>query len=123
MMVARKDYYKILGVGQAADRATLKRAYRRLALKYHPDRATTRRGAARFLEIQEAYAALSDPVRRRQYDRARPGRVAPVRKARAGARAPRSAAAPSRRLFHLVVEGLGLSIGVSLGDAVGRRRR
>ncbi|MBI4607683.1 MAG: J domain-containing protein [Candidatus Rokubacteria bacterium] len=65
----RKDYYQLLGVGTGAAEEEIKRAYRRLALQYHPDRNPGDRAAEeRFKELSEAYAVLSDPVKRREYD-------------------------------------------------------
>lgn len=65
----KKDYYAILGVSRDADAETIKRAYRRLALEYHPDRNPGNKQAEeRFKEIAEAYEVLSNPERRRQYD-------------------------------------------------------
>ncbi|OAG28309.1 DnaJ C-terminal domain-containing protein [Thermodesulfatator autotrophicus] len=65
-----KDYYKILGVSRNATQEEIKKAYRRLALKYHPDRNRGNKEAEeRFKEINEAYAVLSDPEKRRQYDK------------------------------------------------------
>lgn len=122
-MASVRDYYKILGLGRHADQAAIKRAYRRLALKHHPDVAG-RHSPARFLEIQEAYAVLSDPEKRRQYDAVRRERdlASPGdRPARAGAK--RAGRRPGADFFRLVVEGLGLSIGVRLGRAGGDRRR
>ncbi len=64
-----KDYYKILGVNKDASDADIKKAYRKLAMKYHPDHAKGDRGSEdRFKEISEAYAVLSDKEKRRQYD-------------------------------------------------------
>lgn len=64
-----KDYYQILGVSRDATLEEIKRAYRRLALKYHPDRNPGDKEAEeKFKEINEAYAVLSDPEKRRQYD-------------------------------------------------------
>ncbi len=67
-----KDYYKILGVDLKAAEEDIKRAYRRLALEWHPDRNPGNPNATeRFQEISEAYAVLIDPVKRRQYDLSR----------------------------------------------------
>lgn len=64
-----KDYYQILGVSRDASPEDLKRAYRKLALKYHPDKTKgDKEGERRFKEINEAYRALSDPAKRKQYD-------------------------------------------------------
>ncbi len=64
-----KDYYSILGVSRNATQDEIKKAYRKLALKYHPDRNKGNPEAEeRFKEINEAYAVLSDPDKRRQYD-------------------------------------------------------
>jgi curved DNA-binding protein len=65
-----KDYYKILGVSRDADEKTIKKAYRSLAMKYHPDRNPGKEKEAneKFKEINEAYAVLGDPEKRRQYD-------------------------------------------------------
>lgn len=66
---ARKHYYQVLGVGEAATEEELKRAYRQLALRFHPDRnPDDPQAEARFKEISEAYAALVDPAKRREYD-------------------------------------------------------
>lgn len=64
-----KDFYAILGVAKDADAASIKKAYRSLAKKYHPDRNPDDASAAeRFKEIGEAYAVLSDEEERKQYD-------------------------------------------------------
>lgn len=65
----KKDYYEILGVSRDADETELKKAYRRLAKKYHPDmNPNDKEAEAKFKEINEAYAVLSDPQKRKQYD-------------------------------------------------------
>ena len=63
------DYYKILGVSKEAKNDEIKKAYRKLALKYHPDKNNgNKEYEAKFKEISEAYAVLSDPEKRQQYD-------------------------------------------------------
>ena len=65
-----KDYYDILGVGKSASAEEIKRAYRKLALKYHPDRtAGDKRAEEKFKEVNEAYQVLSDADKRAHYDR------------------------------------------------------
>jgi len=67
---AKRDYYDILGVQRNADDEEIKRAYRRLAMKFHPDRANGDKTEAetRFKECSEAYEVLSDQAKRRRYD-------------------------------------------------------
>lgn len=67
--MATKDYYEILGINKNASDEEIKRAYRKLAMKYHPDRNPNKKEAEeRFKEINEAYAVLSDKEKRKQYD-------------------------------------------------------
>jgi len=66
--VAAKDYYEVLGVQKGATKEQIKDAYRKLALQFHPDRNKAPEAEARFKEISEAYAVLSDDEKRRQYD-------------------------------------------------------
>ena len=64
-----KDYYKALGVDRKASADEIKKAYRKLALKYHPDRNPGNKSAEdRFKDINEAYQVLSDPTKRQRYD-------------------------------------------------------
>jgi curved DNA-binding protein len=68
--MSTKDYYQILGVSKTASPQEIKKAYRKLALQYHPDRNKDDKAAeGKFKEISEAYAVLSDPEKRKQYDR------------------------------------------------------
>ena len=68
-MADKRDYYEVLGVDKSADEATLKKAYRALAKKYHPDvNPGDKEAEAKFKEATEAYGILSDPEKRRQYD-------------------------------------------------------
>lgn len=68
-MAEKRDYYEVLGVDRGADDATLKKAYRQLAKKYHPDmNPGDKEAEAKFKEATEAYGVLSDPEKRRQYD-------------------------------------------------------
>jgi len=65
-----KDYYKVIGVDKNASEDDIKRAYRKLALKYHPDRTKGDKGSeAKFKEAAEAYEVLSDSDKRARYDR------------------------------------------------------
>lgn len=64
-----KDYYQILGVSRDVSPEDLKKAYRKLARKYHPDVSKEANAEAKFKEVGEAYEALKDPEKRAQYDR------------------------------------------------------
>ena len=69
MAESKRDYYEVLGVSKDADDATLKKAYRQVAKKYHPDmNPGDAEAEKKFKEASEAYAVLSDPEKRRQYD-------------------------------------------------------
>jgi len=64
-----EDYYKILGLEKTASSDEIKKAYRKLALKYHPDKNPNNKAAEeQFKKISEAYAVLSDTEKRKQYD-------------------------------------------------------
>ncbi|MDE7207616.1 MAG: DnaJ domain-containing protein, partial [Lachnospiraceae bacterium] len=69
MAEQKRDYYEVLGVERGADDASIKKAYRQLAKKYHPDmNPGDAEAEKKFKEASEAYAVLSDPEKRRQYD-------------------------------------------------------
>jgi molecular chaperone DnaJ len=68
-MASKRDYYDVLGVSRDASQAEVKRAFRRLAMQYHPDRNSDHGAEERFKEINEAYEVLSEPDRRTAYDR------------------------------------------------------
>ena len=68
-MILKRDYYEVLGVNKNADAATIKKAYRKLAKKYHPDSNEGNASAAEhFKEVNEAYDVLSDEKKRKRYD-------------------------------------------------------
>ena len=70
--MADKDYYKVLGVSEEASQSEIKKAYRKLALKYHPDKNQgDKKAEDKFKEISEAYYALGDEKRRKEYDNLR----------------------------------------------------
>ncbi len=69
MATNKRDYYEVLGVARGANEDELKKAYRRLAKQYHPDTNKDTDAEARFIEVNEAYEALSDPQKRSVYDR------------------------------------------------------
>src|ERR671926_1684399 len=65
----KRDYYEVLGVTRSASDDDIKKAYRRLALQYHPDRNSAPEATERFKEATEAYQVLSDAEKRSMYDR------------------------------------------------------
>jgi len=71
-LVVKRDYYETLGVGKNASADEIKKAYRQMAMRYHPDRVAPdkkKEAEEKFKEISEAYAILSDPKKRQAYDR------------------------------------------------------
>src|SRR5690242_21398590 len=68
-MAGRADYYKVLGVDKKASQDDIKKAYRKLARKYHPDTNKDAGAEERFKEISEAYDVLGDEDKRKKYDR------------------------------------------------------
>ena len=67
--VSKKDFYDVLGVNKSASNDEIKKAYRKLAMKYHPDKNPDNKEAeSKFKEINEAYEILSDSEKRQKYD-------------------------------------------------------
>ena len=67
--MSKRDYYEVLGVTRTVTEVEMKSAYRKLALKYHPDRNPGDKSAeSKFKEINEAYEVLGDPEKRKKYD-------------------------------------------------------
>ena len=67
-MADKRDYYEVLGVSKDASQDEIKKAYRSLAKKYHPDVNKASDAAEKFKEVNEAYEVLSDPQKRSTYD-------------------------------------------------------
>ncbi len=67
-MASKRDYYEVLGVSKSASADEIKKAYRKLALEWHPDRNKAANANEKFKEINEAYAVVSDPKKRETYD-------------------------------------------------------
>ena len=69
ILKAKRDYYEILGVNKSADDAAIRKAYRKLAKKYHPDtNQGDKQAEKKFKEVTEAYTVLSDPEKKKMYD-------------------------------------------------------
>ncbi len=67
-MAAQKDFYEVLGIAKSASPDEIKKAYRKLALEYHPDRNKSKDAAEKFKEVNKAYEVLSDPQKKQAYD-------------------------------------------------------
>jgi molecular chaperone DnaJ len=126
---ATKDYYQLLGVPETAGAEDIKKAYRRLAKKFHPDaNANDPQAADRFKEVGEAYSVLSDDTKRKQYDAMRRNPFAGMGFGGAGAARPGSGAAGTQGGAGFSFEDLGDLGGLgdifsSIFDRGGRRRQ
>jgi curved DNA-binding protein len=109
-----KNYYRLLGVDSTAEGAVIKAAFRRLALRHHPDRTTTARAARRFQEIREAYDVLSDPAKRRDYDRVYRAQTALRPVTRRDGRTMAARARSGSAGLGITVDLLGLRLGLAI---------
>ena len=116
-----KDYYRRLGVSPTGDDLAIKAAFRRLARRHHPDVALDKRSERRFRQILEAYEVLSDPERRRQYDRVYRDRKAASRPRGAGVRRVKreGRAGTSSRRLGLAIDLFGLRLGLAVDAELG----
>ncbi len=110
------DYYEVLGVPRDADPQQIKKAYRKLAMRYHPDRSDQTDAEARFKEVTEAYEVLRDEEKRRLYDRY--GEAGLKRGAGAGADFGGFGSFGFADAFEVFMREFG---GGGLGDVFGRR--
>src|SRR2546430_9335950 len=134
-MAGQQDYYQILGVPETATTDEIKKAFRRLAKQYHPDRNPNKPQAAdRFKEINEAHDVLSDPDKRKKYDQLRRyGAFAGAGSGGGGGGAPRrgrprggvelAAPGPLRRARGLVSSDFGRRRGGPRGRGGARQDR
>ena len=117
-MTPPRDYYEVLGVPPTASEEEIRKAFRRLAMEWHPDRNPDPQASERFKEINEAYQVLSDPVKRAEYDRARAVRSATVGRGFEGV----GEVFGFGDLFEAFFGGLGATVGAPTHRPTARRR-
>ena len=113
----RQDCYSILGVPRTATPGEIRAAYRRLARLYHPDLNSGSEAEVRMQQMNEAYATLSDPGRRRQYDLHGTVGSTPAAQRRPSRSGPRRGTAPPREYAPRRGEDLEVCILITLGEA------
>ena len=114
-MKKKRDYYEVLGVERGADDGTIKKAYRALALKHHPDRnRDDKQAEEKFKEAAEAYSVLADPDKRARYDRFGHSGIG-------GAAGDPFGGGFNADVFAGFEDILGSMFGVSMGDLFGGR--
>ena len=69
IVLAGEDYYEILGIGRDADNRQIRKAFKKLALKHHPDKSDEKDAQEKFMKINKAYETLKDEEKRKRYDR------------------------------------------------------
>jgi molecular chaperone DnaJ len=115
-MSDKKDYYELLGVSKGATKEELKKAYRKLALKYHPDKGGSKEDENKFKEVSEAYSVLSDDQKRQAYDQF--GHNGPRMGGGGGGFNPNDFAGFGNQGFNVNFEDLG-GLGDIFGDLFG----
>lgn len=95
--MAMKDYYIILGLPKGADKSRIKKAYRDIAKKLHPDKSASRENRRKFLEAKEAYETLTDDTARKKYDRELSRRQSGAERRKSPSRTKRSSFRTRRR--------------------------